>query len=136
MTVTRVYRFAASHRLHSPELTEVENDALYGKCNHPYGHGHDYILHVSVAGEPDPETGRIVDIGALDRYVHQRLLNIYDHSDLNTDVPGFAGVPTTENLALDSDLRLRGAWPFETGSLDCVRIQETGRNSVELRRAK
>jgi len=133
MTLTRVYRFAASHRLHIPSLSETENDLLYGKCNNPYGHGHDYVLHVSIAGDPDPRTGRIVDIGALDRYVHQYLLSIYDQNDLNRDVPGFAGVPTTENLAIDSDRRLRAAWPFGPVELSRVFIQETGRNSVELR---
>jgi len=135
MKITRVYRFAASHRLHAPGLSEEQNTALYGKCNHPYGHGHDYVLHVSVAGEPDPATGRVVDIGALDRYVQERLLGIYDHADLNSDVPGFTAVPTTENLAIDSDRRLRGEWPFRNASLDGVVIQETCRNSVELRRA-
>jgi 6-pyruvoyltetrahydropterin/6-carboxytetrahydropterin synthase len=129
-----VYRFAASHRLHAAALSEERNAELYGKCNNPYGHGHDYILHISVAGEPDPQTGRILDIGALDRYVEAQLLQLYDHCDLNTDVPGFAGVPTTENLAVDSDRRLRMAWPFATASLDRVYIQETERNSIELRK--
>ena len=114
MRITRVYRFAASHRLHADSLTEAENAELYGKCNNPYGHGHDYILHLSLAGEPDSKTGRIVDLGALDRYVQDRVLKIYDHSDLNADVPGFQGIPTTENLAMDSDRRLRSdlAVPF------------------------
>jgi 6-pyruvoyltetrahydropterin/6-carboxytetrahydropterin synthase len=86
-------------------------------------------------GEPDSETGRVVSPGALDRYVQETLLSLYDHSDLNTDVPGFAGVPTTENLAIDSDRRLRRSWPFAPVSLDRVLIQETGRNSIELRKA-
>jgi 6-pyruvoyltetrahydropterin/6-carboxytetrahydropterin synthase len=135
MRITRVYRFSASHRLHAASLSEARNAELYGKCNNPHGHGHDYILHLSVAGEPDTRTGRIIDIAALDRYVQERLLGIYDHSDLNTDVPGFAGVPTTENLATDSDRRLQEAWPFGPVSLDRVLIQETGRNSIELKRA-
>jgi 6-pyruvoyltetrahydropterin/6-carboxytetrahydropterin synthase len=135
MTLTRVYRFAASHRLHSAALSDRENEVLYGKCNHPYGHGHDYVLHVTVAGEPDPTTGRIIDVGALDRYVQQHVLGIYDHSDLNQDVADFIGVPTTENLAIDSDRRLRRAWPFANAVIDRVLIHETGRNSVELRKA-
>lgn len=135
MRVTRVYRFAASHRLHAASLSDAQNAELYGKCNNPYGHGHDYILHLSVQGEPDPVTGRVVDLGALDRYVRDNVLKIYDHSDLNADVPGFEGIPTTENLAIDSNRRLRAAWPFESASLDGVLIQETGRNSVELRTA-
>lgn len=136
MTITRVYRFAASHRLHVPALSEAENDALYGKCNNPYGHGHDYVLHISIAGTPDPQTGRIVDIGALDRYVYDRLLSIYDHRELNRDVPGFKGVPTTENLAIDSDRRLRAGWPFGSAALQRVSIQETDRNRVELRQSR
>ena len=132
MRVTRVYRFAASHRLHAASLSCEQNSELYGKCNNPYGHGHDYVLHISVNGEPDARTGRVVDVGALDRYVHDRLLRLYDHSDLNADVPGFEGVPTTENLAVDSDKRLREHWPFGDAILDRVFIQETDRNSVVL----
>lgn len=132
MRITRVYRFSASHRLHTESLSTACNSELYGKCNNPYGHGHDYILHLSLNGEPASDTGRVVDLGALDRYVQETLLSIYDHSDLNTDVPGFAGVPTTENLAIDSDRRLRAAWPFAPVSLDRVLIQETGRNRIEL----
>jgi 6-pyruvoyltetrahydropterin/6-carboxytetrahydropterin synthase len=131
--VTRVYRFAASHRLHAASLSCEQNAELYGKCNNPYGHGHDYILHVSVKGEPDASTGRVVDLGALDRYVGERLLAFYDHSDLNVDVPDFEGVPTTENLALNSAKRLRQQWPFERASLEGVFIQETDRNSVALK---
>jgi 6-pyruvoyltetrahydropterin/6-carboxytetrahydropterin synthase len=130
MTLTRVYRFAASHRLHSASLSFEQNAELYGKCNNPFGHGHDYILHISVTGKPDSRTGRVVDVGALDRYVQEELLRLYDHSDLNSDVPGFEGVPTTENLALDSDKRLRERWPFRDAALQRVFIQETDRNSV------
>jgi 6-pyruvoyltetrahydropterin/6-carboxytetrahydropterin synthase len=130
--ITRVYRFSASHRLHAQSLSAEQNAELYGKCNNPYGHGHDYTIHISVSGIPDSITGRILNVGALDRYVGERLLNVYDHRDLNQDVPGFAGVPTTENLAIDSDRRLRDGWPFETAELERVFIQETGRNSFEL----
>lgn len=115
-------------------LPEAENAALYGKCNNPFGHGHDYILYLSVAGRPDPRTGRIIPPGELDAYVQERLLRIYDHSDLNTDVPEFAGVPTTENLAADADRRLREAWPFPAATLERVSIQETERNRIELRK--
>ena len=134
MTVTRVYRFAASHRLHAASLSCEQNADLYGKCNNPYGHGHDYVLHVSVKGEPDPETGRVVDIGVLDRYVQDRLLRLYDHAHLNEDVPGFKGVPTTENLAADCMDRLLTAWPFPRAMVDRVFIRETERNTIELRR--
>ena len=132
MRLTRVYRFAASHRLHAASLSAEQNAELYGKCNNPHGHGHDYAIHISVAGEVDEQTGRVVDVGALDRYVQERLLGLYDHADLNADVPGFPGVPTTENLVSDSEQRLRRDWPFAGAVLDGIFIQETDRNSVEL----
>ncbi len=135
MRITRVYRFSASHRLHANSLSAEQNAELYGKCNHPYGHGHDYAIHISVTGAPDAMTGRVLNIGELDRYVGERLLSVYDHNDLNRDVPGFAGVPTTENLAIDSDRRLRDGWPFDTAELQRVFMQETVRNSFELGRA-
>ena len=108
---------------------------LYGKCNNPYGHGHDYILHISVAGEPDPRTGRLVNVGALDRYVQQRVLGVYDHSDLNHDVADFRAYrqPKIWQSRATADC---AAWPFANAVLDRVLIQETGRNTVELRKAK
>ncbi|MDZ4802644.1 MAG: 6-carboxytetrahydropterin synthase [Bryobacteraceae bacterium] len=136
MRLTRVYRFCASHRLHAPELSEAENAEMYGKCNNPYGHGHDYVLHVSVSGEPDAGTGRIVNPALLDRYVQERVLRIFDHRDMNQDVPDFEGVPTTENLAYDVARRLRANWEGTFGraaALDRVFVQETPRNTFELR---
>ncbi len=135
MRLTRVYRFSASHRLHAQSLSEEQNQALYGKCNNPYGHGHDYVLHVTVSGEPDPVTGRIVSPAHLDRYVQERILRVFDHRDMNTDVPDFDGVPTTENLARDLARRLQGGWKenFGTAVLHRVFIQETPRNTFELR---
>jgi 6-pyruvoyltetrahydropterin/6-carboxytetrahydropterin synthase len=132
MTVTRVYRFAASHRLYIGTLSAEQNEQLYGKCNNPYGHGHDYILHVSVTGDPDPDTGRVVNIGDLDRFVHESLLRFYDHADLNHDVPDFQGVPTTESLAADCMKRLKNSWPFRQARVERVRIRETERNTVEF----
>jgi 6-pyruvoyltetrahydropterin/6-carboxytetrahydropterin synthase len=135
MRLTRVYRFSASHRLHSPSLGERENAELYGKCNNPFGHGHDYVLHVSVAGEPDLATGRIVIPADLDRFVNQRVVAVFDHRDINADVPDFDGVPTTENLARDVARRLQADWKehFGAAALDRVFVQETPRNTFELR---
>lgn len=135
MRLTRVYRFSASHRLHSPSLTEAENAELYGKCNNPWGHGHDYVVHVSVAGEPDSVTGRIVSPALLDRYVQERVVAVFDHKDMNSDVPDFEGVPTTENLALDVARRLEPGWNEQFGAvkLDRIFVQETPRNTFELR---
>jgi 6-pyruvoyltetrahydropterin/6-carboxytetrahydropterin synthase len=138
MRVTRLYRFAASHRLHAASLSETENVELYGKCNNPFGHGHNYVLHVTVAGEVDNRTGRVVDIGTLDRYVQERLLDALDHCDMNNDLADFQSVvPTTENLAVAIERRLRDGWNgmFGQASLHRLVIEETPRNTFELRTA-
>jgi 6-pyruvoyltetrahydropterin/6-carboxytetrahydropterin synthase len=136
--LTRRYRFCASHRLHAAGLSEEENRALYGKCNNPYGHGHDYALEVSLRGPLDAASGRVADLAALDALVREQVLEPFDHRDLNADVAAFAArVPTTENLAVEIRARLAAHWPevFPGGApaLDGVRIQETKRNRFELR---
>ncbi len=135
--VTRRYRFSASHRLHAAGFSDAENQALYGKCNNPYGHGHDYLLEVSVRGPVDRISGRAVDLDALDMLVRGHVLEPFDHRDLNTEVPAFARVvPTTENLAVEIRSRLLrnwdGAFPGAWPKLERVRIQETKRNTFEL----
>jgi 6-pyruvoyltetrahydropterin/6-carboxytetrahydropterin synthase len=136
MRLTRVYRFSASHRLHSKELSAEQNAEMYGKCNNPFGHGHNYVLHVSVRGEIQNSSGRILDIGALDRYVQEQVITAFDHKDLNADTPDFLNVvPTTENLAVAIKRRLRESWHgrFGTAQLDRIHIEETARNRFELR---
>lgn len=137
MTLTRRYRFSASHRLHSASLSEPENARVYGKCNNPFGHGHDYVLEVSVRGPLDDETGRIVDLETLDGLVRSQILDEFEHKNLNTDVPAFASaVPTTENVVTEIRRRLAGEWarafPQGAPSLDKIRIEETRRNIFEL----
>jgi len=136
--LTRRYRFCSSHRLHSDHLSAAGNSALYGKCNNPFGHGHDYLLEVSVRGPVDPATGRGADLAALDALVGERILRAFDHRDLNTEVPVFAQlVPTTENLALEIRRRLGQHWseafPASWPKLERIRILETKRNRFELR---
>jgi 6-pyruvoyltetrahydropterin/6-carboxytetrahydropterin synthase len=133
--LTRSYGFSASHRLHSEQLTEDENRALYGKCNNPFGHGHDYVLRVTVSGPVSDAWGRVICPGELDRFVQQRVIDVFDHRDMNTDVPGFEGVPTTENLATDIERRLRRDWEdsFASVALERIWLQETPRNTFELR---
>lgn len=138
MRLTRRYRFAASHRLDSPQLSPAENAAVYGKCNNPYGHGHDYVLEVSLRGPVDEETGRVADVAALDRLVGERVLGVYDHKNMNLEIPVFREIPpTTENVAADIHRRLRDGWmaafPEGLPRLEAVRILETKRNSVEIR---
>jgi 6-pyruvoyltetrahydropterin/6-carboxytetrahydropterin synthase len=136
--VTRCYEFAASHRLHTAALSEGENRSLYGKCNHLFGHGHNYVLEVSAAGPIDPITGRVADPGAIDRLVQERVLACMDHRNLNVEVKPFAEVvPTSENLAAEICRRLKAGWksvfPGEWPVLDSVRIAETPRNIFEIR---
>ena len=135
--LTRRYRFSASHRLHARGLSEAENRELYGKCNNPYGHGHDYLLEVGVRGPVEERSGRVADVAALDRLVGGEVIRAFDHRDLNQDVPEFASVvPTTENLALEVERRLRRNWsaafPGEWPRLDRIRIRETKRNIFEI----
>ena len=131
LRLTRRYHFAASHRLNSPELTAEQNRELYGKCNYPYGHGHDYALEVSVEG-PVGADGQVVDRRELDQLVEERVVRALDHKNLNLDVPEFARtIPTTENLARSIERRLREHWNL-AARLARVRIIETDRNTFDL----
>jgi 6-pyruvoyltetrahydropterin/6-carboxytetrahydropterin synthase len=135
--VTRRYRFAASHRLHTPRLSDEENRELYGKCNNPYGHGHNYEVEITVKGPVDPTTGLAVDLVVLDRLVKTEVLDVFDHRNLNAEIPQFAViVPTSENLALHLDSRLRARWqaafPGAWPRLEKIRIAETERNIFEV----
>src|SRR5262249_52132634 len=98
--LTRRYWFSASHRLHSDGMSLEENLAAYGKCNNPHGHGHNYFLEVTVAGQVDAKTGMVCNLVYLDQFVHEKIMERFGHQNLNT-LPEFAGtVPTTENLCL------------------------------------
>ena len=132
VTLTRVYEFAASHRLQQDAFPREENERLYGKCNNPHGHGHNYVLEVTVGGEPDPQTGFVADIESLDRIVTEHVLDRYDHKHLNTDVPELAGkVPTSEVVVTEIFRALDGRVPAR---LERVRLKETDRSVFEVRR--
>jgi 6-pyruvoyltetrahydropterin/6-carboxytetrahydropterin synthase len=125
----RRYHFAASHRLHNPGLSDEENSRLYGKCNNPYGHGHNYTLEVLVSGVISPATGMIANLADLDSFVAREILEPFDHKSLNEDVAAFrCTVPTTENLCIEIFRRLK---PFPKAKLERVRVQETSNNSFE-----
>ncbi len=131
MRLSRRYRFAASHRLNTDALTPEENAALYGKCNNPFGHGHDYVVDVTVEGPVDA-SGQVVDRQALDLLVRERVLARLDHRNLNCDVPELRGqVATTENLASTVAAMLKARWDLPA-RLARVRIAETARNTFEL----
>ena len=129
ISVTRRYRFAASHRLHSPEFSEEENRRLYGKCDSPYGHGHNYVLEVTLTGPVDAQTGMVANLGELDPFVERNVVEAFDHKYLNEDVAEFlACVPTTENVCREIYRRLE---KFLAARLERVRIEETSKNSFE-----
>jgi 6-pyruvoyltetrahydropterin/6-carboxytetrahydropterin synthase len=127
--LTRRYRFAASHRLHSENLGEEENRRVYGKCNNPYGHGHNYVVEVAVSGPVNPSTGMIANLTDLDAFVEREVIEPFDRKHLNEDVPVFRShVPTTEHLCIEIFQRLRA---FPDAKLERVRLEETGLNSFE-----
>lgn len=135
--VTRRYRFAASHRLHADALSEEDNRSLYGKCNNPFGHGHNYVVDVSARGPADPDTGSAIDARRLDELVAREVLQPFEHRNLNCDVAAFRNLtPTSENLAVEICRRLKRSWPTvfagEWPKLEKVRIAETARNIFEL----
>jgi 6-pyruvoyltetrahydropterin/6-carboxytetrahydropterin synthase len=136
--VTRRYRFAASHRLYSPELSEDENLRVYGKCAYPYGHGHNYELEVSALGPAEAVSGRAADRARLDQLVATQVLMPFDHRNLNLEVDSFQRVvPTSENLGIEICRRLKRSWGSvfagEWPKLEKVRIEETPRNIFEVR---
>jgi 6-pyruvoyltetrahydropterin/6-carboxytetrahydropterin synthase len=125
----RRYRFAASHRLHSTQLSEEENCRIYGKCNNPYGHGHNYTVEVRFSGVIDPATGKIANLGDLDQFVNEKVIEPFDHRSLQDEVPAFRDtVPTTENLCIEIFQRLKS---FPIAKLEAVRVEETSNNSFE-----
>jgi 6-pyruvoyltetrahydropterin/6-carboxytetrahydropterin synthase len=136
--LTRRYRFSASHRLHSPSLSKAENSELYGKCNNPYGHGHDYMLELTVAGEPDPVTGLVVPLSRLDQFVNDKILRLFAHRNINLDVPQFFQLAaTTENVVLVIGGLVEEYWFGYFDDLTAypsrVYLQETDRNGFEAK---
>ena len=125
----RRYTLSASHRLHTPALSEEQNSAAYGKCNNPHGHGHNYVVEVLVGGPIDAETGMVIDLARLDAAVQAAVLERFDHANLNLD-PMFSNrVPTTENLCKAVFQLLQE--PVAPAELAHVRVEETENNSFE-----
>jgi 6-pyruvoyltetrahydropterin/6-carboxytetrahydropterin synthase len=125
----RRYLVSASHRLHADALSAEQNRAVYGKCNNAHGHGHNYVVELLVGGTVDSATGMVVDLVALDKAVDERILQRFDHANLNLD-PLFADrVPTTENFCQAIFVLLHDALP--AGDLEYVRVEETENNFFE-----
>ncbi|MEK6755249.1 MAG: 6-carboxytetrahydropterin synthase [Bacteroidota bacterium] len=130
--VTRRATFSSSHILYNPELSDEENFALFDKCANKMGHGHNYVLEVTVAGEPSQKTGYVIDLKKLKEIVKREILDKVDHKHLNYEVDFLSGIiPTAENIA-------KGIWSvlepkIKEGRLYSVRLHETENNSVEYR---
>ncbi len=130
VSLTRRYKFAASHRLHAATLSEAENQRIYGKCNNPYGHGHNYEVLVTLTGPVDPATGMIANLGELDPFVERYVVEAFDHKNLNEEIAEFRDeVPTTENLCAEIFRRLKS---FQPARLERVKVEETSKNSFEI----
>ena len=127
--LTRRYIFSASHRLHSDAMSTQENAAVYGKCNNPFGHGHNYAGEITVAGRVDPRTGMVCNLADLDAFVRANILKRFDHENLNMLEEFQAAVPTTENLCRELyGIMERG---FQPERIEKVRVEETMLNSFE-----
>jgi len=135
--VTRKSHFNAAHRLHNPAKSDQWNAQTFGKCNYPNWHGHNYVLEVTVVGEPDPDSGYLIDLGTLQQIVDQHIIEPCDHRNLNMDVPFLNGViPSSENLVKAFYMELKE--PVEKacaigGKLFSVKLYETERNIAEYR---
>jgi 6-pyruvoyltetrahydropterin/6-carboxytetrahydropterin synthase len=125
----RRYMLSASHRLHAPSLSAEQNRATYGKCNNPHGHGHNYVVEVLVGGEVDAETGMVVNMATLDEEVRAKVIDRFDHANLNLDPLFQTRVPTTENLCRAVFDLLDGR--LQPAKLVRVRVEETENNFFE-----
>jgi 6-pyruvoyltetrahydropterin/6-carboxytetrahydropterin synthase len=122
------YHFAASHRLHVDALTAEHNHELFGKCNNPFGHGHNYTVQVTLSGPVDPITGMVTNLGDLDAFAQRELLEPFDHRNLNTLECFLDTVPTTENLAIEL-WRIFVQYPY--AKLERIRVEETNNNAFD-----
>jgi 6-pyruvoyltetrahydropterin/6-carboxytetrahydropterin synthase len=126
--LSRRYHFSASHRLHVDALSPEANRETFGKCNNPYGHGHNYVVQVTFSGSVDDETGMVTNLGDLDSFAQREMLDLFDHANLNTLEPFLDRVSTTENLSIEI-WRIFSSYPH--AKLERVRIEETANNSFE-----
>jgi 6-pyruvoyltetrahydropterin/6-carboxytetrahydropterin synthase len=126
--LSRRYHFSASHRLHSDAYDEVRNREIYGKCNNPHGHGHNYTVEVTFSGKVDSVTGMVCDLGALDAFAKENLFERFDQSNLNLQDCFANRVSTTENLSIEMYRIFSG---FPAAHLERVHIEETSNNSFD-----
>ena len=126
--LSRRYRFSASHRLHTDAYDAAKNRAVFGKCNNPHGHGHNYTVQVTLGGQVDPATGMVCNLAELDSFAEKNLLARFDHTNLNTLECFKDGVSTTENLTVEI---YRIFENFTAARLEHVHVEETSNNSFD-----
>lgn len=132
--ITRKFHFSASHRMFKPELSDEENFKLYGKCSNPSGHGHNYILEVTVAGKPEQGIGYVMDLKKLKAIVDDALIEKVDHKNLNVDVDFLVNIiPTTENIVMKFWDQLESKLNNNNRKLYSLKLFETENNVVEYR---
>jgi 6-pyruvoyltetrahydropterin/6-carboxytetrahydropterin synthase len=127
--LSRRYRFSASHRLHVDHFSDALNQETFGKCNNPFGHGHNYVVQVTFSGRIDTETGMVANLADLDSFAQEHLLARFDHTNLNTLDLFQNVVPTTENFAIAVERIFR---QFPHAHLESVHVEETGNNSFDF----
>ena len=127
--LSRRYRMSASHRLHTELFSAEKNEIVYGKCNNPYGHGHNYTVEVMLSGEVDTVTGMVCNLGDLDGFVRREIVDRFDEHNLNLDRSFESLVPTTENLCVEIYGIIRAG--FRDAKLEKVRVEETSKNYFE-----
>jgi 6-pyruvoyltetrahydropterin/6-carboxytetrahydropterin synthase len=131
---SRRYHFSASHRLHVDALSEEQNRATFGKCNNPFGHGHNYVVEVTVLGPVDEATGMVVDLAELDSFAQREVIDLFDYANLNTLEVFRDRVTTTENVCVEMWAifsRFVETGEFSQVKLERIRVEETGNNSFE-----
>ncbi|GBB87896.1 hypothetical protein RclHR1_01440011 [Rhizophagus clarus] len=137
--LSRIETFSAAHRLHSPSLSDEENEKLYGKCNNPNGHGHNYKVEVIVKGEIDPLTGMVMNLEDLKECIKITVMNVLDHKNLDHDVTYFKDIPSTsENLAVFIWYSIKDYLSEKSykGILYEIKLYETEKNVVIYRGEK
>lgn len=133
--ITKKFHFSASHRLFKPELSDEENEKVFGKCSNPNGHGHNYILEVTVAGEPDSSNGYVMDLSLLKKIVEENLIEKVDHKNFNLDVDFMKGIiPTSENIVNQFWNVIEKKISNDKRKLYSVKLFETENNIVEIKK--
>ena len=127
--LSRRYKLSASHRLHSDAYSQDENRAVYGKCNNPHGHGHNYVVEITVSGQVDAQTGMVCDLAEMDRFMQREIVSRFDHKNLNHDAAFGQLVPTTENLCVKIHKVIKSGFTY--AMLERVRVEETANNFFE-----